>query len=257
MTSQSGGTRDTGGRQLKMPERLASEFRNRIIRGELAPGDLLPPEGQLIANLGVSRPTLREATRILESENLISVRRGAKGGAVVLGPSAAAVAGHAGRLLQHQQVTVDDVLDARALVESAAAAQLAAGPDVDVVADELQAILERGRTGTDPAARAELQKAFHDRVVAAGGRVTVLLVELMDLMLLMHAEVARHGSGAHAETPPASAGEPNTDDHAQLIHAIRTGDVASATRIWRDHIRHQGGQIAALAGTASRLDVLV
>ena len=65
----------------KTAELVATQLRNQIVRGDLREGDALPPEAALMAQFGVSRPTLREAFRVLESEALISVRRGARGGA--------------------------------------------------------------------------------------------------------------------------------------------------------------------------------
>ena len=64
----------------KTAELVASHLRRQIVRGELKEGDALPPESALMEHFGVLRPTLREAFRVLESEALISVRRGARGG---------------------------------------------------------------------------------------------------------------------------------------------------------------------------------
>jgi hypothetical protein len=50
-------------------------------RGELEPGDTLLPEAELLEALQVSRPTLRQALRVLESESLIQLGRGARTGA--------------------------------------------------------------------------------------------------------------------------------------------------------------------------------
>jgi GntR family transcriptional repressor for pyruvate dehydrogenase complex len=67
-------------RAPKTGELIATHLRRQIVRGELLPGETLPAESQLMEQYGVSRPTLREAFRILESETLISVRRGSRGG---------------------------------------------------------------------------------------------------------------------------------------------------------------------------------
>ena len=67
-------------RAPKTGELIATHLRRQIVRGELRPGETLPAESQLMEQFGVSRPTLREAFRILESEPLISVRRGSRGG---------------------------------------------------------------------------------------------------------------------------------------------------------------------------------
>ena len=76
MKSQSGDIRVP-----KAAELVADKLRRRIVRGELKEGDKLPAESTLIEALGVSRPTMREAFRILEVESLITVSRGARGGA--------------------------------------------------------------------------------------------------------------------------------------------------------------------------------
>jgi Transcriptional regulators len=65
-------------RAPKTAELIATLYRRQIVRGELRPGDTLPSEQQLMGQFGVSRPTLREAFRILEAEDLISVKRGSR-----------------------------------------------------------------------------------------------------------------------------------------------------------------------------------
>jgi DNA-binding FadR family transcriptional regulator len=71
------------GRLREKPQRIADELRRLIVSGELSEGDSLGHEPELIERFGVSRPSLREALRILEAEGLISVMRGMLGGVVV------------------------------------------------------------------------------------------------------------------------------------------------------------------------------
>jgi len=72
--------------RIPRQELIATHLRRRILRGEIAAGDTLPPEVELMAQFGVSRSTLRETFRILETESLISVWRGSRGGAQVTSP---------------------------------------------------------------------------------------------------------------------------------------------------------------------------
>jgi GntR family transcriptional regulator, transcriptional repressor for pyruvate dehydrogenase complex len=58
-------------------------LRRQIHAGLLLPGEKLPAERQLSENFGISRVTLREALRVLETASYIGVRRGANGGAFV------------------------------------------------------------------------------------------------------------------------------------------------------------------------------
>ena len=111
----------TSVRVPKTAELVAAHIRRRIVRGELKEGDALPPESALMDEFAISRPTLREAFRILESEGLITVRRGARGGARVQIPTSEVAARYAGLVLQHRGTTLADVLDARVIVEAPAA----------------------------------------------------------------------------------------------------------------------------------------
>ena len=69
----------------RLAEQVADELRRRILGGELADGSVLPKEDELLLEFPVSKPSLREAMRILEAEGLLRVRRGKLGGAVVRG----------------------------------------------------------------------------------------------------------------------------------------------------------------------------
>jgi DNA-binding FadR family transcriptional regulator len=68
------------------PQRIADEIRALIVSGQLADGDLVGREPELVERFGVSRPSLREALRILEVQGLISVVRGVLGGSFARRP---------------------------------------------------------------------------------------------------------------------------------------------------------------------------
>ena len=109
----------------KSAEVVADLFRKRIITGELKEGDALPPEGALLASLAISRPTLREALRILEAEGLITVVRGSRTGARVHLPKVEGVARYAGFVLQSLGTTIADIYEARLAIEPYVAGRLA------------------------------------------------------------------------------------------------------------------------------------
>src|SRR5215203_4458789 len=122
-------------RAPKTAELIASHLRRRIVKCELQPGQTLPAEVYLMEQFAVSRPTLREAFRILEAESLIGVRRGSRGGAQVLTPDPRVAARHVGLLLQLQGTTVQDVYEARIVTEPVCAAMFAARSKPEDVAD--------------------------------------------------------------------------------------------------------------------------
>src|SRR5215211_4889016 len=117
----------------KTAELVATHLRRQIIRGELQEGDALPPESELMERFGVSRPTLREAFRVLESEALISVRRGARGGARVHTPNGDVAARYAGLVLQFRGATLADVYAARSAIELPAVRRLAQHHDAAAI----------------------------------------------------------------------------------------------------------------------------
>ena len=124
------------GDSFRMPnaaELIAQEIRSKIVRGRLKEGDVLPPEQELTEQFGVSRPVLRQALRILESERLVEVRRGQHGGPVVRRPDAGMVGRHFGLLLQYEDVRLHEVFQARQLLEAPAALRVAQTRDAGVL----------------------------------------------------------------------------------------------------------------------------
>ncbi len=243
------------GRRVRVPktaELVASQLRRRIIRGELTEGDALPPEPTLMTQFGVSRPTLREAFRVLEAEALISVRRGAHGGARVHLPSPTVAARYAGLVLEHRGATLGDVHQASAIIEPPCAALLAERHDaVDV--SVLRGILaEADEVVDDPTALAAAQAAFHLAVVELTGNkslsvVTGMLQHLVELTSAQHGHaIAIAGAGPDASPASAAAVDRAVDNrlsagatrqlHAALVDLVEIGDAAGADRHWRQHL---------------------
>ncbi|MBT4518916.1 MAG: FadR family transcriptional regulator [Halieaceae bacterium] len=114
----------------KSAEIVANDLRAKIVRGVLREGDTLPHENDLAGQYGVSRPTLREAVRILESENLIRISRGARHGALILRPDPKVATRYFSLLLQSNEVTTADVYKARSILEPPAARIVAESKNV-------------------------------------------------------------------------------------------------------------------------------
>ena len=125
----------------KTSELVAKQIRNAIIRGELNDGDTLPAESHLISEFEVSRPTIREAIRILESEGLVTVARGARGGARISSPNYEMIERAAGITLQAQRVTIGDLYEMRTLIEPPAA-RLVAERNSEVAVPILRKFIE-------------------------------------------------------------------------------------------------------------------
>lgn len=105
---------------LKVPrasELVADRLRSLIVDGVAQQGSTLPPEKDLVVQLGVSRATLREALRILEAEGLIVTKTGPRGGIMVQRPGSANLTRSLSLLLQLEETPFAVILEARRLLE--------------------------------------------------------------------------------------------------------------------------------------------
>src|SRR5579859_622143 len=91
-------------RRVGHAEAVSDQLRRRILSGELREGELLPKQESLVDEYRVSKAALRDALRILDTEGLISVRRGNVGGAVVHIPQPESAAYTLSLVLQARQV---------------------------------------------------------------------------------------------------------------------------------------------------------
>src|SRR6516162_5289984 len=101
----------------KASDVLAGELRERILTGELAEGDPLPAERELVKQTQMSRATVREALRILEVQNLVRVRAGRAGGAFVQRPTTKSMASSVSMLIRGRQIKLADLMETREALE--------------------------------------------------------------------------------------------------------------------------------------------
>lgn len=229
-----------GVRAAKTGELIAAYLRGRIVRGELVEGDSLPSEVELMEQFEVSRPTLREAFRILETESLIVIRRGSRGARIVA-PTVEVAARYVGLLLQFSKTTLADVYEARSVVEPAAAAMLAVRRTDQDVADlrqcvaDLEALVEAGDPVADFAAWTAASTGFHDLVLErAGNRTLALQSSVLRQVVSMHLTII-----AHRATDPVRIVRDfrkSLRSGRKLIDLIEARDAESAEKHWRTHL---------------------
>jgi DNA-binding FadR family transcriptional regulator len=219
----------------KMAELVAHRLRRQIVSGELLGGAALPPEAALMAQFGVSRPTLREAFRVLEAEGLITVRRGAHGGARVRIPSADAASRYAGLVLEHRGATLTDVYDARNIIEPPCAALLARRR-TRAHLDELRAQVELTRERLDdPGVAVELLNDFHALLVRLSGNQTLTVLSGM-LRQIIDRSTVRHVHALGGSPLNAAALQAGFREHEKVVALITAGDANGADAVWRRHL---------------------
>lgn len=226
------------GKELRKPktaELVADRIRARVIKGELAEGDSLPPEGRLMEQFGISRPTLREAFRILETERLISVSRGSRTGARVSRPHVSSVSRYASFVLQANGVAVPDLFEARQAIELFAVRRLARKGSKAKL-KKLRAEIDRLESVGEGDSTQEFFSAFgdaHRLLVELGGNETLHFVIQM-LHGLMN-QVALKIISLHEETT-AHEKKKVLKSFRTLIDLIETGDGDAAAAHWRLHL---------------------
>ena len=155
---------------------MASDLRRRILTGALPAGSSIT-EADLLLEFDISRPTLREALRMLEGEQLLSVRRGSHRGSVVRLPDTSITVRSITMLLYLRGATTRDVYTARTIFEPPAA-RLAAEVATDEQIARLREVLEDElRALAGPAvAYPTIGWRFHTELVELSGNATLAVM---------------------------------------------------------------------------------
>jgi len=149
-------------------EHVARQLLDRIITAGLAPGSSFGTEADLLKLFDVSRPTLRESLRILESQGVLALRPGPGGGIMVKKPSIDILAHGLSVFLRLNDVPFIAVLKAREVIEPALASEAAQnGRDEDF--EQLEQSIERMRAIRDQAAFIGENRVFHAIIARASG----------------------------------------------------------------------------------------
>jgi len=221
----------------KTAELVAAQLRRQIIRGELEEGDALPPEVTLMSEFGVSRPTLREAFRVLESESLISIRRGSRGGARVHPPSGEVAARYMGFMLQYRGVTLGDVHEARVVLEPPAAAMLATRADEETLGLLRAALAEEADSLEDPDRFAHTTAHFHEQVLALAGNQTIAIIaSMLESVIELHSAAVIQEASATGRPTALEERRLAHRAHERLVALVEARAGEDAADFWRSHL---------------------
>lgn len=215
-------------------ELVVDQIRRAIQLGRFLPADKLPAERDLAGLLGVSRATVREAIRVLETDGIVSVRRGAHGGLVVNRVQAMDTRTLRARL-KKQTRELNDIFDYRLAIECMAA-RLSAERRTKQDLGSLRGALERmGALAANPsnehgAHTTALFNAadteFHLGIAAASG----------NNYLIEGAETVRRAMFLPVGAVFNQLREDANDIHAAIFDAIKARDGDAAERHMRQHI---------------------
>ncbi|MEB3070297.1 FadR/GntR family transcriptional regulator [[Mycobacterium] vasticus] len=243
---------DAPRRGKKAAQRIADYIRDLIGKGELVEGDALPPEAMLLEQFEVSRPTLREAFRILEAESLLVTRQGAAGGVFVTRPDLSVASRNIGLYLQLSGTTIADVFTALEFVEPITVGLLARShsradiQDLRAAIDDLEAVSRAEQpTGT---MWSSASYRFHQMLWDRCGNAT-LAAQVTVLRELLRAQwdagirySIEHGD--HVRQIRQSC-----RSYTRAVDLIEAGDSVAAEDHWRKHTRTSGRRIIGASGS--------
>ena len=236
----------------KAAEVVVATLRRRIILGLLVEGDTLPSEDDLVVELGVSKPTLRQAIRILESESLVVVRRGANGGMHVSVPRVETAAGYAATVLEYRGATTADLFEAAVALEGPCAAMLARRRTPEQLA-QLRAASTEDAAITDPHVLLQRENDFHRMVLDFAGNAT-LQVLCAIVREIIDAATSRYLTGTRLEVHgPAVAAGART--HSRFVDLVEERDAEAAQVLWSKHIRATAARVRDAGGADRVIDI--
>jgi GntR family transcriptional repressor for pyruvate dehydrogenase complex len=213
-------------KSTRIYEEIVRQVKQLIAEGKLKSGDRLPPERDLAEKFMVSRTSVREALRALQSRGLIEIRAGE--GAFVRDISVDALIEPLALVILPHREAVGELFEARRLLEPAIAALAARRAtreelvEMERILDQQASEVAKGRTGMaqDTALHAAIANSAHNRAI------TRIVNALMDLLTQSREE------SLHTPGRPTRSHE----DHRRILEAIQRRDEVAAHRAMTDHI---------------------
>jgi DNA-binding FadR family transcriptional regulator len=228
----------------KLYHEVLDRLLDRIRSGEIAPGDHLPSERDLMEAYGVGRPAIREALQSLARSGIVEIAHGERARVVV--PTAdliiAQVAGGAKHLLRTQPDTLDHLKEARVFLEAGLARIAAERATLDDIGRLRQRLREHRGAVADPEQFLMRDMAFH-REIAAISRNPIFSATV-EATFNWASEYYR----SIVRAPGAE--ELTLSEHERIIDAIAGHDAPAAEQAMRDHLLRANALYQAFDGSA-------
>ncbi|MCU7845971.1 MAG: FCD domain-containing protein [Candidatus Thiodiazotropha sp. (ex Monitilora ramsayi)] len=216
----------------KLSDRIAVELESMIERGDFNPGERLPAERQLAEQLGVSRPSLREAIQKLASKGILHSRQG--GGTFVNRSLSGDACEDLVRRMESRPETWPDVLEIRHALEGTSAyfaALRATDEDRKQIRDCYDRMIAAHEAG-EALVEAQADAEFH-LAIAEASHNEILVQIMRSLFRLLQANVQRNLNQLY-KLPRIF--EPLSRQHTNLLNAVLDGDPERARNAAQDHL---------------------
>jgi GntR family transcriptional repressor for pyruvate dehydrogenase complex len=212
-------------RRPKVRDLAAEQIKQYIVQQKLVPGDRLPTETQLAETFGISRLSVREATKALEFLGIVESKTGV--GLTVGQIDMERVTEHLGFHPSLLQVEPQQLIDSRVVLETGVLPHVARNMAADsAIEQRLRVLVERFRAARDLNTWIELDIQFHRTLLEASG-----LQPLVAFGDLLHVFFQRF-----RESVKKAEWQVGIESHKRLIDLLAAGDVSGATAKLRKHI---------------------
>lgn len=213
----------------KASDILAERLRDLIIKGFFPPGHFLPTERELVADSGLSRTSVRDALRVLESDGLISTKVGRAGGSMVTLPGRESVTRSVELFVRTHGIRLDSLLECRVAVEPTLARLAARRRSPEQLA-EIEAIHEQFVASVDEVPLYKrINLDWHLAIARASANEP-----LMALMEAISTSISDAQDYQHVTTPELRAAAVKA--HTVILKAIRDQDEEAAFKRMDRHV---------------------
>lgn len=220
--------------RAKTYELVVRQIKEEIFAGRLRPGDRLPGERQLSEQLQVSRPSVREAVRILQAMEIVrtSPGTGPSSGLIVSAQPSRALTDLLGIHVALSSYSVAEVMSVRMALEVQAVRRLAEQAEEGSLSMAREALERMSDPDLERRAFHDLDTEFHVELARGTGNAL-----LADLMMALREAVRRPMDEAFADEPSWPARQRTlVEEHVAIFDAIQAGEVDRAEELMRQHI---------------------
>lgn len=227
-------------------EQIALAIRRYLEENDLRPGDRIGTEQELAEEFSVSRPTLREAIRLLASSHLVRVSKG-RGGGIFVGSTpnegmGRNVSESIATMLASRSISLKQLLETRVFLEVPLAGLAAANADGDTVRQLEEAIAAAEGFTPEMDSFRMADTRFHQVLANAAGNDLLLAFTGWILEVLQPSLVAHIGTRMESDLIIAQ--------HWTIVRAVRRGSPAAAEKAMRAHLAYVEDVLAAVDGPA-------
>jgi GntR family transcriptional repressor for pyruvate dehydrogenase complex len=214
----------------RVSEKVARQLKDVISNGVLRVGDKLPPERELAEQMGVSRPSIREAIQVLAAQGILETVHG--GGTIVRNLTEQQIVTPIEVIIKEDRLRALELTEVRSFMEAWAARQAAHYRTEEELAKIHSYLEEMERDFVKGQIRSDIDFAFHTEIAAATHNTVYMhiihnIYELINYSIKIHREQVFTSSEAQRNI---------LDHHRQIFSQIQDGNPDGAEAAMKAHL---------------------